>query len=698
MASGKTVWAGSQTASGTLYINQPDLFGGEKKEGGIQGSLLVLMGGRTQVAPPALAGQLGSDAPGFRGVVTLFYDGLISCMNPYIKPWEIWTWRTTAGWEDDDPWYPERATILLAGENGGQIHAMNPAHIIYECHTNHDWGAGIDRSTIDDAQMRAAANTLYAEGFGLCLAWTRQSPVADFIQLVCDHIGGQWRQNKLTGKFELKLFRDDYNPAALPVFDEDSGLLGVEEDESAALDGAVNEVIVKWEEPASGEARQWRERNLAAISFSGQIVSETIEYAGLPTAALAGRLAARDLMLRASALKRFKLRFDRRAYKIQIGDVFCLRSQLRGIDGIVLRAGRVEDGTLDNGEIAVTAVQDIFGLPATGISAPPPPAWVEPDKKPYPVTVSALVELSWRDVATWLDPANLELLRGNITAAYLGLLAAAPSSLSYGFGLQTRVGAAAWESHDDGVFAGVGALAAAIPIGAGAAAFALTNTNRAEALGAGDAVLIDSEICRVVSYDPASGAGTLARGCVDTVPAAHLSGSRVWLLDEAVMPAVAWTANTTVQARALTKTSMGMLDPAQAPVSSITLTARQARPYPPGNFRINGAAYPAAIPGDAALTVTWSHRDRIVQADQLIDTAQGNIGPEPGTTYRLRIYSPSGTLRRTYDSITGTSQVYSADDEVADGGPFTTLRIVLDSARDGLRSHQAHDWTVTRND
>ncbi|MDR2260893.1 MAG: hypothetical protein LBE06_08205 [Azoarcus sp.] len=51
----------------------------------------------------------------------------------------------------------------------------------------------------------------------------------------------------------------------------------------AALDGAVNEILVKWEEPGSGEARQWRERNLAAISFAGQIVSETIEYAGLPT-------------------------------------------------------------------------------------------------------------------------------------------------------------------------------------------------------------------------------------------------------------------------------------------------------------------------------------------------------------------------------------------------------------------------------
>jgi hypothetical protein len=96
------------------------------------------------------------------------------------------------------------------------------------------------------------------------------------------------------------------------------------------------------------------------------------------------------------------------------------------------------------------------------------------------------------------------------------------------------------------------------------------------------------------------------------------------------------------------------------------------------------------------VSITWSHRDRIVEADQLIDTAAGNIGPEPGTTYRVRFYSPAGTLRRTYDNISGTSQVYLADDELADGGPFATLRIVLDAARGGLASYQAHVFEVQR--
>jgi hypothetical protein len=92
------------------------------------------------------------------------------------------------------------------------------------------------------------------------------------------------------------------------------------------------------------------------------------------------------------------------------------------------------------------------------------------------------------------------------------------------------------------------------------------------------------------------------------------------------------------------------------------------------------------------LAVTWSHRDRIVQADQLIDTGQSNIGSEPSTTYRLRLYSLDGVLRRTYADISGASQIYSLADEIADGGTFPALRAV----RDGLYSAQMHDWTVTR--
>ena len=79
----------------------------------------------------------------------------------------------------------------------------------------------------------------------------------------------------------------------------------------------------------------------------------------------------------------------------------------------------------------------------------------------------------------------------------------------------------------------------------------------------------------------------------------------------------------------------------------------------------------------------------------MLDTTAGNTGPATGITYRLRIYT-GATLRRTYSGITGTSQLYSATDEAANGGPFTSLRVVLDSQLNGKSSLQAQEWTVTR--
>ena len=151
---GKTAWSGSVTASGRISINKHGLFGGDKKEGGIVGPLDVMMGEPSQLAPAGLASMLGGDVPGFRGVLTAYFNGQVSAMSPYIKPWKFRVRRTTAGW-DGAPWYPQKATVELAA---GAIHAMNPAHIVYECLTNRDWGGGMDRSRLDDASFRAAAD------------------------------------------------------------------------------------------------------------------------------------------------------------------------------------------------------------------------------------------------------------------------------------------------------------------------------------------------------------------------------------------------------------------------------------------------------------------------------------------------------------------------------------------------------------
>lgn len=133
-----------------------------------------------------------------------------------------------------------------------------------------------------------------------------------------------------------------------------------------------------------------------------------------------------------------------------------------------------------------------------------------------------------------------------------------------------------------------------------------------------------------------------------------------------------------VSAKLMNRTGQGQVDLAAAPEVSTEMDSRQARPYPPAKVRVNGQPFPGAITGE--ITVTWAHRDRLLQADQLIDNEQDSIGPEAGVSYNVR-WSVAGVLLHSETGITGTTASYSP----SVGG---IMRMELESERDGLTSWQ----------
>lgn len=97
----RTCWDTEVTGSTTIYINEPKLFGGEKREGGIQGYADVLGGTSTQGVNSYLQEKIGADArvPAYRGLFALVYKGgYVSANNPYIKPWAFKVRRINEGW------------------------------------------------------------------------------------------------------------------------------------------------------------------------------------------------------------------------------------------------------------------------------------------------------------------------------------------------------------------------------------------------------------------------------------------------------------------------------------------------------------------------------------------------------------------------------------------------------------------------
>jgi hypothetical protein len=281
------------------------------------------------------------------------------------------------------------------------------------------------------------------------------------------------------------------------------------------------------------------------------------------------------------------------------------------------------------------------------------------------------------------------------------VLARQPTGLTRNYNITTRAGVSG-PFVDRGIagFTPSGTLVSDLSIRGTSAT--IENFDDLSQVEVGTAALIDDEIVRVDALNPATGAMTLGRACLDTLPAVHSAGARVWFFDQFVgVDPTEYTIGLSIQAQLLSNTSTSQLAPGLAGTTTIAIgdQSRFTKPYPPGRLRVNGQPYPATITGE--LVVSWAHRDRISQADQLIDAEVGNIGPETGVTYSLSIFDgddpdPDALPVRTVTGITGTSYTYLSADETTDGGPFDSLRFQLRAVNTGGWYSQAHEWTVAR--
>lgn len=225
----------------------------------------------------------------------------------------------------------------------------------------------------------------------------------------------------------------------------------------------------------------------------------------------------------------------------------------------------------------------------------------------------------------------------------------------------------------------------------------LTSAN-ADDLEVGMAAMIDDEIVRIDAINTPT--ITIARGCADTVPAVHQAGSVIWFFSKLMgTDNVAYVASDTVAVKILPYSTSGNNIPIESsPPNDITFNWRYARPYPPAALLCEGSAWYNGVKqmslGDDDLVWTWNHRDRILQADQLISHTEASIGPEPGTTYGMKVYDPDGVLLRTVTGVVGTTWTYTR--EMAEADNFTAPEAFVDlySERDGYTSYQKYRTAI----
>lgn len=696
-AGGRVAWSGEVTGSTRIRIDRPGLWGGEKREGGLVGDLDIMMGEPTQAPNDYLSAQLGTPQPAYRGVLSLVWrGGQVAAMNPYLKPWHVTVTRLPArDWQS-----------AYAEPSPGDA---NPAHILREAITSTTWGMGYPEHMIDEASFAAAAQQLHAEGCGLSLIYRQQGSIEALIQQVLDHIGGALRQDPVSGLWQLKLIRDDYDIDDLPVLDPSSAVL--ESYERAAYGEAPNEITVLYTDPDTLEETAVTVQSIAHIDTQGAVISDTRRYPGIRSHAIAQRVAMRDLRAATTPLARVRLR-ARRGYDLLPGDPFVLRWPDYGIDALVCRVGRISIGSLTDGEYTIDAAEDVFGLPDASYVEQQPIGWIDPSRPPAPAPMQRAEELPWWEIARALTAAELDYLPDDV--GYVRAWGSRPSADAVSYELLTTAGGE-YETRATGDWPPYLEITEALPRAASDITVTYGAAYHADLISVGSYGIIGDEYVVVLAIDTIAQTITLGRAVHDTVPQPHEAGDILWIIDDyGAVDETEWVDGETVSAKILPTTSQGTLDASQATPMQVEITARAHRPYPPGRLRYDGDDYPTTQAG-GGIALTWAHRDRTQQTADIIPQSAGDIGPEPGTTYHLTILGEDDQVLVDQSGLTGTSYTLTEADELSQYGvpvpvsdeittgaasqpvrPQARVTIRLAAERDGLSSYQRHELTVQR--
>lgn len=225
-----------------------------------------------------------------------------------------------------------------------------------------------------------------------------------------------------------------------------------------------------------------------------------------------------------------------------------------------------------------------------------------------------------------------------------------------------------------------------------------------EDLAVGMSIMLNEEIMRVdeiIEVDGDTLTVRVGRGCADTRPWEHPGGSDVWFFDDATgTDGRIYAGGEQAGVKVLPWTHSGGVMPVeQSPPLPLTFNWRYSRPYVPGLARHSVPAMPWFEEArfsydDGGMHVSWTHRDRLLQADQLIDHFQGNIGPEPGVTCKVRVFNDGNDLLRTEVGISGNQWTYPWAQAMGDFGLTVGSNrevggfLELCAYRDGLDSWQ----------
>ena len=699
----KVAWEGEYAASveGTS-VDKPTLFGGEEDQdrGGVKFTFDFYRGDQT-TANPYLVARRGA-SPSYFPISYLVIRGA----------------SQGSGYLGKSPTLPPIAVIVgrfplnvLGGAGfsnrvGPDLLDANPVEVVHDILINKDWGMGEAAANIDSdgagSSFYEAAlvvqNGAREDSDGVSYLWDQTEPIEALLERILRQIDAVLYTDLQTGKIKIALAREpsDDDITLAPTFDNDN-VIEVVSSTRGALDATSNEVRVTYTDRAAGYIRRGSPlaRNLANRQLQGQTKPVTINYPGVSNEAYAIRLAVRDLRALSLPLLRHTIRVDREGSFLVPGQIYKWSDEGEGIENLVMRVTRVRYGGLPRGTVEVEGVEDAFRVGDVPLAVTPG-SWTDPAAGDAEDATAAAFEVPY-------------YLQGD-DAQRLMAAAARPDDAHKSYDLvvasETRV------PHVD--FTPSGTLVnnyseatADVDTSDTLIVEDLTDadellTATAAEVGEGKTLLvIDNEWLAYRTFTD-NGDGTYTfhnvyRGLLDTVPANHAAGARVWFVSiDAALDEEVRAEGTAYACEMLTRTVRDVLTQGEATNHSVTAKRRAGRPYRPSYLEVNSSYTSRTIPATGSVALAWKERNRLSETS-VIRQNTTSVAPELGTTYTLKIYNAAGTLIRTEAGLTDPSYTYTNAQETADNGSLSDwLTFALYAVRGTLTSWQAVMRQVAR--
>lgn len=672
----KRVWIGdvevfSGTATTTLDIDKPDLFGGETLgAGGVRATLDISPGTTTQPVNDYLArfqdaGAGTNRTPRYTGTCFVVARELggdpDTCRGAYfgtstsVKPWAFEVER-----------FPGVFSGQTAGDHKIGATDCNPMNVIYEILTNDEWGFGFPAADVNTglgSSFVSASNTLITEGNGFAMVLDSETTAADLLAELQRQIDGVVFLDHRTGQWKVKLARADYVLGSVPQLTDDN-VSEIREYTRGSWEDTTNQITVQFDKRADDYQTSFalaQDMGNALMRGGGTVgtmrpASGAEVFPGVKDSDLAANIAWRELRGHSYPLARATVLVDRTMWALTIGDVVAWTSSRLGFVQLPMRVSSVNYGRLQSNAIELRLVQDVFKFAAASYGSPPGSGWTPPGVSlvAFPAAQQLAQEcpraILVRDASYGGDPTVSKLL-----------CAARQQGSETAFDIRERnsSGTPSGSFADAGTafgFALIGQLSSSLAAGTAVPTTTITVASTPDSQlrleGAFDdtatlaelgqqllqLVLVDDEfmLVRAVANNGASvDLQNVYRGVLDSAQAAHASGANVWLIFfGSGLSSTNFVGTNNVDVELRMRSASATYAGAVTTIS-LTMAKRVLRPYLPSEISWNGTRYgtpslegAGSGLGGFRIDLTWLRRryttgDEVQEllADQTVDAS-----------------------------------------------------------------------------